>query len=166
MSVQVPDWLGVAASALLVLLAVGVSVWAGLGLARDLVWAALRAFVQLLAVGAVLTVLFTRTGLLGALAWVTGMVIIAGFVAAGRTRQLPRGRTIAWVSVGTGAAVTLGLLLLLGVVEPVPAVVVPVGGMVVSGAMTARYKSGTRTNTESLSRPAMTRMPFNAQLGC
>jgi len=137
MSVQVPDWLGVAASALLVLLAVGVSVWAGLGLARDLVWAALRAFVQLLAVGAVLTVLFTRTGLLGALAWVTGMVIIAGFVAAGRTRQLPRGRTIAWVSVGTGAAVTLGLLLLLGVVEPVPAVVVPVGGMVVSGAMTA-----------------------------
>ena len=134
---QIPDWLGVAASALLVGIAVAVAMRARLGLTRELLWAAFRAFVQLLAVGAVLTVLFTRAGLLGALAWVAGMVVIAGFVAAGRSKELPRGRSIAWVAVGTGTATTVGVLLVLGVIEPVPQVVVPVGGMVVSGAMTA-----------------------------
>ena len=134
---QIPDWLGVAASVLLVGIAVAVAMWARLGLTRELLWAAFRAFVQLLAVGALLTILFTRAGLLGALAWVAGMVVIAGFVAAGRSKELPKGRSTAWIAVGTGAATTVGVLLVLGVIEPVPPVVVPVGGMVVSGAMTA-----------------------------
>ncbi len=136
-SPQIPDWLGVAASVLLVGIAVLASSWARLGLTRDLVWAALRAFVQLLAVGALLTILFDRAGLLGALAWVTGMVVIAGFVAAGRSPELPRRRPTAWIAVGAGVATTLGVLLVLGVIEPTPSVVVPVGGMVVSGSMTA-----------------------------
>jgi putative ABC transport system permease protein len=96
-----------------------------------------RAFVQLLAVGAVLTLLFTEAGLVGALAWVAGMVVVAGFVAAGRSKELPRARFSALVSVGVGVVLTLGVLLVAGVVEPVPSVVVPVGGMVVSAAMTA-----------------------------
>ena len=136
-SPQVPDWLGVLASVLLVGIAVAVSMRARLGLTRELLWAAARALVQLVAVGAVLTILFTRAGLVGALLWVSGMVVIAGFVAAGRSRGLPKGRQIAWVAVGSGTATTVGVLLLVGVIEPVPSVVVPVGGMVVSGAMTA-----------------------------
>jgi putative ABC transport system permease protein len=134
---QIPDWMGVVASMLLVVIAVVASMWARLGLTRELLGASVRAFVQLLAVGSLLTILFTRAGLLGALAWVAGMVVIAGFVAAGRSKELPRGRSIALIAVGVGAATTLGVLLLLGVIEPVPSVVVPVGGMVVSGAMTA-----------------------------
>lgn len=136
-SAQVPDWLGVGASVLLVVVAVIAAQWARLDLTRELIWAAARAFVQLLIVGALLTVLFTRAGLLGALAWVSGMVIVAGFVAAGRSRGLPKARFTALTAVGVGAATTLGLLLAVGVIEPVPSVVVPVGGMVVSGAMTA-----------------------------
>jgi putative ABC transport system permease protein len=134
---QIPDWLGVAASVLLVGVAVAVAARARLGLTRELLWASFRAFAQLLAVGAVLTVLFTRAGLLGALAWVAGMVVVAGFVAAGRSKELPQARATAWIAVGVGTATTLGVLLVLGVIEPVPSVVVPVGGMVVSGAMTA-----------------------------
>lgn len=61
------------------------------GLRRDLLVAALRAFVQLLAVGSLLTILFTRAGLLGGLIWVAGMVVIAGLVAAGRSKELPKG---------------------------------------------------------------------------
>lgn len=83
--------LGVAASVLLVVIAVGASRWARLGLRRDLLVAALRAFVQLLAVGSLLTILFTRAGLLGGLIWVAGMVVIAGLVAAGRSKELPKG---------------------------------------------------------------------------
>lgn len=134
---NVPDWLGVAASVLLVGVAVAASMWARLGLTRELLWASLRAFVQLLAVGAVLTVLFTRAGTAGALAWVSGMVVVAGFVAARRSKQLPGRHQVALWSVGIGTALTLGVLLLLGVIEATPSVVVPVGGMVVSGAMVA-----------------------------
>lgn len=137
MTASVPDRLGVAASVLLVVLAVVASMWAHLGLAKDLVLAAVRAFVQLLAVGAVLTVLFARAGLLGALAWLAGMVVVAGFVAAGRSKKLPRRRSIALWSVGVGTATTVGVLLLLGVIDSQPSVIVPVGGMVVSGAMVA-----------------------------
>ncbi len=134
---QIPDWLGVAASAALVGIAVAVALRARLGLTRELVWASVRAFAQLLAVGAVLTVLFAVAGLLGALAWVAGMVVVAGFVAAGRSKELPKARRNAWIAVGIGTATTLGTLLVLGIIDPVPTVVVPVGGMVVSGAMTA-----------------------------
>jgi putative ABC transport system permease protein len=137
MSPHIPNWLGVLASLLLVGIAIAVSIRSRLGLTRELLVAAVRAFVQLVAVGAVLTLLFARAGLVGALAWVSGMVVIAGFVAAGRARSLPKGRSIAWAAVGTGTAVTMGVLLAVGVIEAVPSVVVPVGGMVVSGAMTA-----------------------------
>lgn len=134
---QIPDWLGVAASLLLVGIAVVASLWARVRLTRELLWASLRAFVQLLAVGALLTILFARAGLLGALAWIAGMVVIAGLVAAGRSKELPRVRSTALIAVGVGAATTLGVLLVVGVIEPVPSVVVPVGGMVVSGSMVA-----------------------------
>jgi putative ABC transport system permease protein len=134
---QIPDWLGVAASLVLVALAAALSLRARLGLTREIVWASARAFVQLLAVGALLTVLFDRAGLLGALAWVGGMVVIAGFVAAGRAQGLPRARVTAWIGIGVGTAATVGVLLVLGVIDPQPLVVVPVGGMVVNGAMTA-----------------------------
>jgi putative ABC transport system permease protein len=134
---QIPDWLGVLASLVLVALAAAVSLRSRLGLTKDILWASLRAFVQLLAVGAVLTLVFDRAGLLGSLAWVAGMVVVAGFVAARRAEGLPRARVHAWIAIGIGTASTVGLLLVLGVVEPVPLVVVPVGGMVVNGAMTA-----------------------------
>jgi len=136
-AVNVPDWLGVGASVLLVVIAVLVAGWARLRLTRELLVASVRAFVQLLIVGALLTLLFTKAGLLGALAWVSGMVVVAGFVAAGRSRELPRAHFTALIAIGVGAATTLGVLLTVGVIEPVPSVVVPVGGMVVSGAMTA-----------------------------
>jgi putative ABC transport system permease protein len=46
-------------------------------------------------------------------------------------------KEVATASVAIGTAVTLGVLLSFGVVEHTPRVVIPVGGMVVSGAMAA-----------------------------
>jgi putative ABC transport system permease protein len=137
MTPEIPTWWGVAASVSLVVIAAVVSMRARLGLTRDLLWAAGRAFVQLLAVGAVLTLLFERGGLVGALIWVTGMVVVAGVVSARRVREIPGALRIGWLATGIGTATTVGVLLVTGVIEPVPLVVVPVGGMVVNGAMTA-----------------------------
>jgi putative ABC transport system permease protein len=131
----VPSWTGVAASAVLVGLALAVVVSARLGLAREVVVAALRAGVQLVAVGAVLRLLFVHTGLPGSLGWVAGMVVVAGRVAGGRGRGVPRSYAVATAAVAAGVAATLGILIAAGVIATEPRVVVPVGGMVVSTAM-------------------------------
>jgi len=134
---NIPSWLGVAASVLLVLLALSVSVRYRLGLTRELAVAAVRAFVQLLAVGALLLIVFERGGLLAAFGWLAIMVVIGGFVAGRRAAQLPRGVHSAMAAIAIAVGVTLGVLLAFRVVAATPEVVIPVGGMVVSGAMAA-----------------------------
>ncbi|WP_432850602.1 ABC transporter permease [Amycolatopsis sp. CA-161197] len=135
--VSVPSWTGVVASLLLVALAAAVAYRQRLHLTRELVIASLRAGVQLVAVGALLLVIFARTGLPGAFAWVTIMILVAGQVAGHRGAGLPRARTAATAGVAAGSVVTLGALLALGVISTEARVVVPVGGMIVSGAMQA-----------------------------
>ncbi|GAC1326018.1 MAG: hypothetical protein NVSMB13_10150 [Mycobacteriales bacterium] len=133
--VPVPSWLGVGLSVVLVGIAVAVVVRERLGLARELIVAAVRAAVQLIAVGALLLLLFRHTGLPGSLGWVAGMVLIAGRVGAGRGRGLPRVQLVATCGVAAGVVATLGLLIAGGVIQTAPRVVVPIGGMVVSAAM-------------------------------
>jgi putative ABC transport system permease protein len=134
-AVHIPSWWGVAASAALVIVAVLISWRERLGLEREVAVAALRAFVQLAAVGALLLIVFERGGLPAAFAWLTVMVVIAGFVASGRAATIPGARHHSWWGIGIAVAVTMGLLLGLRVIEAVPQVVIPVGGMVVSTAM-------------------------------
>ena len=135
MSPSVPTWWGVAASVLLVVLAYVVVLREGLGLGREVLVSSARAAVQLLAVGALLLVLFEHTGLPGALAWVAAMVLLAGRVAGGRADGLPGARRVATVAIAVGVAATVGLLLAAQVIDTDGRVVVPVGGMVVTGAM-------------------------------
>ena len=135
--VEVPSWGGVAASVALVAVAVAVTARAQLGLGRELVIAAARAAAQLVAVGAVLLVVFGHGGLAGAFGWVALMILVAGQVAGRRGRGLPSARVAATAGVAAGAAATLGALLAFGVIPSQPRVVIPVGGMIVSGAMQA-----------------------------
>jgi putative ABC transport system permease protein len=135
MSPSVPNWYGVAASVVLVAIAFFVVMREQLGLGREVLIASARAAVQLVAVGALLLVLFKHTGLPGALAWVTAMVLLAGRVAGGRAKGLPHATRVATIGVAVGAGATLGLLLVARVIDTSGRVVVPVGGMVVTGAM-------------------------------
>ena len=154
MNPAVPSWAGVAASAALVLVAIGVA-WRGrLGLVRDIAVAAARAAVQLAAVGAILSLIFTHTGLLGGLGWLVLMVLLAGRVAAGRARGLPGARRIATMAVGLGTATTVGVLLGLGVVSSDNRVIIPVGGMVVSTAMQATALTLRRIRDEARTQRA------------
>jgi putative ABC transport system permease protein len=134
---NVPSWGGVAASLLLVTLAAAVAWRHRLGLTRELTVAAARAGIQLVAVAAVLGVVFAHAGLPGAFGWVMLMVLIAGQVAGHRGSGVPRARQTATIGVAVGTTVTLGTLLAFGVISTQPSVVIPVGGMIVSGAMQA-----------------------------
>ena len=135
MTANIPSWWGVAASGVLVLVAVLISWRERLGLGREVGVAAIRALVQLAAVGALLLIVFDRGGLPAAFGWLVVMVVIAGFVAGRRASVLPGARRHAWWGIGVAVALTMGLLLALGTIDAVPRVVIPVGGMVVSTAM-------------------------------
>jgi len=131
------DWNGVAASVVLVALAAAVAWWQRLRLSRELLVAALRAGVQLVVVGALLLVVFAHAGLPGAFGWIAIMVLVAGRVAGRRGRGLPHAIGSATAGVTAGSVITLGALLALGVLNTEPRVIIPVGGMIVSGAMQA-----------------------------
>jgi len=135
MSPNVPSWTGVAASLVLVLVAAGIARRGRLGVERDLLVASVRAFVQLVAVGAILSFLFLHAGVLGALLWMTAMVLVGGYEASRRAKGLPRALRSATLGIGIGAATTLGILLVFHVISTEPRVLVPVGGMVISGCM-------------------------------
>ncbi|MGA5822622.1 ABC transporter permease [Kitasatospora sp. NPDC094028] len=156
MKTAVPTWAGVAASGVLVLPAIAVA-WRGrLDLARDIAVAAARAGVQLAAVGAVLLFAVQHAGLAGAVCWLALMVIAAGRVCAGRAAGMPRALPIATAAAAVGSASTLGVLVALGVVAPQARVVIPVGGMVVSGAMQATTLVLVRLRDEArTARPAI-----------
>lgn len=136
-TVEVPSWFGVAASVVLVVVAALVAARQRLAITRELLVAAGRAGVQLVAVGAILGWLFIHAGLGGALGWVGLMVVVAGRVAGQRGKGVPMATRSAFIGVAVGTITTLGTLLLLHVVTATPRVVVPVGGMVVSSAMQA-----------------------------
>jgi putative ABC transport system permease protein len=136
-TVNIPSWLGVAASVVLVLIAIAVSWRYRLGLTRELAIAAARAFVQLVAVGALLLIVIERGGLLAAFAWLAVMVVIAGVVAGRRAIGLRDAVRHSMLAVGIAVSVTVGSLLVLQVISAEPQVVIPVGGMVVSASMAA-----------------------------
>ncbi|WP_020577403.1 ABC transporter permease [Actinopolymorpha alba] len=156
MSPSVPSWAGVAASLTLVAFAAMVAWRQRLRLTREITLAALRAGVQLAAVGAILLLVFTHTGLAGAAGWLAVMVLIAGQVAARRASGLRHALPIATTAIAAGTATTMGTLLALGVIATQGRVVIPVGGMVVAGAMQATALVLVRLREEARTgRPAI-----------
>ncbi|NGO12681.1 iron export ABC transporter permease subunit FetB [Streptomyces sp. HC44] len=135
MNAAVPGWAGVTASVTLVALTAVVAWRRRLHLGREITLAAARAGIQLAAVGAILLLVFEHTGLAGAFGWLAAMTLVAGQVAGRRAHGLPRARFTATAAVAVGTAATVGVLLVLDVIAAQPRVVIPVGGMVVSGAM-------------------------------
>jgi putative ABC transport system permease protein len=127
----------VAASIALVALAVAVSFWRRAELEQDLAVAVLRSFVQLTAIGYVIQAIFDSDSL-----WLVGallavMVGFGAFTARSRAKAVPGALAPLVLALSAAAAITLGLVLGLGVFEAKPRYLVPVGGMVIGNSMTA-----------------------------
>jgi putative ABC transport system permease protein len=127
----------VAASLALIAVAIAVSFWRRADIEQDIAVAVLRSFVQLTAVGYVIQAIFDTDSLWLVVALLAGMVGFGTWTAYGRAKGVP-GATVPIASaLAVAAAVTLGLVLVLGVFEPTPRYLVPVGGMVIGNSMTA-----------------------------
>jgi putative ABC transport system permease protein len=126
----------------LVVLAVILSRVGRLGLQRELAVAALRAAVQLAAVGALIALVFEHTGL--AAAFVALMLATATFTSARRLQGVPEAPLRAGAAIAAGAATGLGPLLATGAFDTTPRELVPVAGILTGGAMVAASVTGGR----------------------
>ncbi|MEU8226734.1 ABC transporter permease [Kribbella sp. NPDC048915] len=142
-------WAAVIVLPLLIAIGVGASRYAGLRHDRGMVTAALRALVQLAAVGAVVGIALQHTA--GAIAFVLLMFVVATITSTRRLQHalvVPRQWMYCAAAIGTGGFAVLLLLILPGVVPRNPASILPVGGIVVGGAMTATTLAGRRMLSE------------------
>ncbi|MGN6693851.1 MAG: ABC transporter permease [Aquihabitans sp.] len=140
---------GVAASLLLVVVAAGLSWRDRLGLERSILWAACRAFVQLVAIGGALALVLADDAppVLSWL-WVVGMVIIGAATIASRVRGVPGLFWLAASALATAVSVSLLVAFGLDIVPLEPRTIVPVAGMLLGNAIGATVLSARRTLLE------------------
>jgi putative ABC transport system permease protein len=127
----------VAASLALVALAAGISLWREADLERDIGIAVVRSFVQLIAIGYVIELIFDSDSIALVIALLAVMVLFGAFTARSRAKKVPGAFWPLLAALALAGATTLGLIVALGVFEPTPRYLIPVGGMVIGNAMTA-----------------------------
>ena len=127
----------VAASLALVALAAAISFWRGADLERDIGIATVRSFVQLTLIGYAIKLIFEADTLLLVFVLLAVMVVFGALTARGRAGKVPGAFWPLLIALATAGAMTLGLVVALGVFDPTPRYLVPVGGMVIGNAMTA-----------------------------
>jgi putative ABC transport system permease protein len=127
----------VAAALVLVAIAVAASRWRRAGLEEDIGIAVARSFIQLTAIGYVINLIFEEDTLALVLGLIGVMVVFGALTARQRAERVPGTFWPLLISLSVAAAATLGLIVALGIIEPEPRYLVPVGGMVVGNSMTA-----------------------------
>lgn len=138
-------WWGLVASLLLIAVTLAISVWRRLGLEKEVVVATVRALVQLLAVGYVLTVVIDPDQPIAyAWAWLVFMVLFAAWTVARRAPEVPGVLPLALAALGTSTGVTVAVIFGLGIFPVEARAIVPVGGMMVGNAMTSTVLTGRR----------------------
>ncbi len=129
---------GMAASGLLVAVALAISMWRRLGLERSLLWACLRALVQLLIVGWALQLIVDDDDPLAlSFVWLAVMLGFAGYTTWRRASDVPAVLPLSLAAYAASAAVTLGVLFGFGVYELEGRTIVPLAGIVVGNSLSA-----------------------------
>jgi len=130
--------LGMAASSLLIAVAVGISLWRRLGLERSVLFAALRALVQLIIVGyALQLVVDPDDPLIFSFIWLAGMLGFAAYTTQRRAPEVPAVLQLSLLAYAASALVTLGVLFGFGVYEFEGRTIVPLAGIVVGNSLSA-----------------------------
>ena len=131
-----------------IFIAAAVSRWQDSVLEKDLFIATFRSFVQLIAIGYVLELVFELHDPLFTVAILLVMTVIAGRTTAKRAQKTPQAQLISLLSIGFGTAMTLALLVALGVFDFVPKDIIPIGGMILGTSMTTATLVITRLSSD------------------
>lgn len=129
---------GLAASLVLVAVAVALSGWQRLHLTRTILWASLRAAVQLLLVGAALhLVLDPSRSIAWSWLWVGAMVGFAGITVRNRAREVPGILGLALLAMAAVVTVSLSVIFGLGIFPVEARTIIPMAGMMIGNSMTS-----------------------------
>jgi putative ABC transport system permease protein len=142
----------VAASLVLVAVAIGVSMWRRSDLEGEIAIAVVRSAIQLIAIGYVIQAIFDTDSLLLVFALIAVMIAFGAFTARSRAKRVPGALVPLLVALTVAGLATLGLVVALGVFEPEPRYLVPVGGMVIGNSMTAAAVALNRLGDEITDR--------------
>jgi putative ABC transport system permease protein len=132
-------WLGAAQAGVTMLAAVivlGVTWRLKLGLHKDIATGLVRGLLQIVAIGFLLTLIFTAP------LWIAVPVILVMIAAAGvmtvqRTQGIPNALGISLLGIAVGSGLVISVLTFLGVIEQDLTSIIPIGSMLVYGAMNA-----------------------------
>ena len=124
-------------SSSLVMVTLFFSYWQRLKLEKEIFIGVLRAVIQLLAVGYVLAYIFGFKNPFFTTLLLLFMSVNAAYNASKRGKNIKHGFFISLLSIITGAAVTLSVLVLSKTLVYEPNQIIPVGGMIISNAMVA-----------------------------
>jgi putative ABC transport system permease protein len=127
----------VAASLALVALAAAISFWWKADLERDIGIAAVRSLIQLTAIGYAIKLIFEADTIWLVFALLAVMVLFGAITASNRAGRVPHAFVPLLIALSLAGVSTLGLVVALGIFDPTPRYLVPVGGMVIGNAMTA-----------------------------
>jgi putative ABC transport system permease protein len=122
----------VAASLALVALAAAISFWQRADLERDIAVATARSFVQLTAIGYAIGVIFEADSIWLVLLLLSAMALFGALTARNRAERVPAAFWPLLIALSVAGGTTLGLVVALGVFDPTPRYLVPVGGMVIT----------------------------------
>lgn len=130
-------WGQVAGALALVVVAVALSTWRRVPLVREIGWAVLRSFAQLIALGYLITLIFEAGDVSYAMPLLALMVVFGAVTARRRAAGVPHALVTLLIALTVSVAATLGLALAVGALPAVPRTLIPVSGMVIGNAMTA-----------------------------
>jgi len=142
--------LGIAQAILTVILVLGVVFVArqrGIHLERESVVALIRGFVQIVAVGSVLIVLFRGPSWTSVFVLLV-MMMAAAATAARRAQGMAGAFLISVYGIVGGAGVVIVLMTVLGVIDPRMESLIPVGSMVIASAMNSNSLALERFRSE------------------
>lgn len=121
----------------LVVVAMGISVREKLDLHRDIIYAILRAIIQLTVVGYVLKAVFHVANIFLTLTLTLIIILNASWNAYQRNGRQKRGFIYSFIAIFSSTTVTIMILVLSGSIRPVAQQLVPISGMIASNSMVA-----------------------------
>jgi putative ABC transport system permease protein len=142
----------VAAALVLVAISMLLSRRERLDLEKEMTFACVRAFLQLMAIGYVIHLIFSAENSIWIALMIVAMLVFAAITSARRSRRLPGSLTLMLVAIGGSTVVTLGLMLGLGIIPAGARYVIPIAGMIVGNSMNVASVTAVRLLEDARSR--------------
>lgn len=118
-----------------VLIAMLISLRLKMKLEKDMIIGTIRATIQLIVIGYVLHFVFESHQLIFILLMLLIMVTVASLNSAKRGKGIPYVFWRIFFTIGTVLAISMGLMLLFGMVQPSPRYIIPISGMITGNCM-------------------------------